>query len=88
MEIDFSSEDEEELGGYTVKNMGKLFQEYKPKEKGTFTSSVNWQKYYSKIEKLGNPDHPTVKALEQKYNLHSKYVQEEKAKNDNGFPDF
>jgi hypothetical protein len=66
MEIDFSSEDEEELGGLkinedgsiTVKNAGKLLhQKYKPKKEGTFMPTINYSKYYNRVEHLGNPDH-------------------------------
>ena len=58
MEIEFSSEDEEELGGITVKNMGKLLhQKYKPKKEGTFMPTINYSRYYKEVERLGSPKH-------------------------------
>ena len=64
MEIDFSSEDEEELGGITVKNMGKLLhQKYKPKKEGTFMPTINYSRYYKEVERLGSPKHQRVEDL-------------------------
>ena len=72
MEIDFSSEEEddvEEHGGITMKNMGKktlnklLNNKYKPKKEGTFMPTINMTNYYTGVEKKGKPDSPTYKKL-------------------------
>ena len=64
MEIDFSSEeDEEELGGITVKNMGRLLNapQFKPQKEGVINPNINMSNYYNVIQKKGKPDSPTYK---------------------------
>ena len=90
MEIDFSSEeDEEELGGITLKNMGKLLhKEYKPKNQGQVAPFINQANYFSKISKIASPDIDRGQRLkDEKREFMEKFIQE-KLKNDNSFPDF
>lgn len=90
MEIDFSSEeDEEELGGITIKNMGKLFNEqHKPRKEGTFLPYVDRTHYYNRVQMLGQPDSPTYKALHGEQQRKKKIREKEREENDNRFPDF